>query len=143
VEQTLSAWLIPAIALLAGIGIGFLIARLAPGSTPTQTQRKLDDIQERFDSYQSEVVTHFNTTAALVKKLTQSYQDVQEHMSQSASRLALDENTRQRLLAALEEGPSNHREKLTPPHRNEPPKDYAPKDASTPGTLDATFGLRK
>jgi uncharacterized membrane-anchored protein YhcB (DUF1043 family) len=123
VEQTLSAWLIPAIALLAGIGIGFLIARLAPGSTPTQTQRKLDDIQERFDS--------------------QSYQDVQEHMSQSASRLALDENTRQRLLAALEEGPSNHREKLTPPHRNEPPKDYAPKDASTPGTLDATFGLRK
>ena len=37
----------------------------------------MDDLQDRFDSYQREVVTHFNTTASLVKKLTQSYQDVE------------------------------------------------------------------
>ena len=59
----------------------------------------MDDLQDRFDSYQREVVTHFNTTASLVKKLTQSYQDVQEHLSDGAQRLALDEQTRQRLLA--------------------------------------------
>lgn len=142
-EQTLTAWLIPAVALLAGVAIGFLVARLVPGAAPNRTQRQLDEIQERFDSYQSEVVSHFNTTAGLVRKLTQSYQDVQEHLSDGANRLALDENSRQRLLAALEDSAPSQREKITPLASNEAPKDYAPKTTDTPGTLDATFGLRK
>ena len=100
-EQTLTAWLIPAIALVAGIAIGFLVARLAPNAVPGRTQRQLDDLQERFDNYQSDVVTHFNTTANLVKKLTQSYQDVQEHLTEGTSKLALDELTRQRLMLSL------------------------------------------
>lgn len=142
-EQTLTTWLIPAVALLAGVAIGFLVARLVPGAAPNRTQRQLDEIQERFDSYQSEVVSHFNTTASLVRKLTQSYQDVQEHLSDGANRLALDENSRQRLLAALDDSAPSQREKITPPASNEAPKDYAPKTMDTPGTLDATFGLRK
>ena len=105
----------------------------------------MDDLQDRFDSYQREVVTHFNTTASLVKKLTQSYQDVQEHLSDGAQRLALDEQTRQRLLAALhadEVYPAERRERLTPPASGEVPKDYAPKSPDSPGTLDATYGLK-
>ncbi|WP_271410843.1 YhcB family protein [Pseudomonas sp. Q1-7] len=142
-EQSLTVWLLPAFALLAGIGIGFLIARLVPNAAPNRTQRQLDDLQERFDTYQSEVVTHFNTTASLVKKLTQSYQEVQEHLSEGASRLALDELTRQRLLAALHaDEAASPRERLTPPKSNEAPKDYAPKVPDTPGTLDETFGLK-
>ncbi|UUY08790.1 DUF1043 family protein [Pseudomonas sp. J452] len=143
-EQTITPWLLPAIALLAGIAIGFLVARLLPNAAPNRTQRQLDDMQQRFDSYQSEVVTHFNTTASLVKKLTQSYQEVQEHLSEGANRLALDELTRQRLLAALQtdEG-SEKRERLTPPKNNEMPKDYAPKAPDAPGTLDETFGLKR
>ncbi len=77
-EQSLTAWLLPALALVAGVAIGFLIARLLPNAAPNKVQRQMDDLQDRFDSYQREVVTHFNTTASLVKKLTQSYQDVQE-----------------------------------------------------------------
>jgi uncharacterized membrane-anchored protein YhcB (DUF1043 family) len=144
VEQSLTTWLVPAIALLAGIAIGFLIARLLPNAAPSRTQRQLDDLKERFDSYQTEVVTHFNTTAGLVKRMNQSYQDVQEHISAGANRLALDELTRQRLLAALnsEERASSQRERLTPPTHHETPKDYAPKADNTPGTLDATFGLK-
>lgn len=142
-EQSLTVWLLPAFALLAGIGIGFLIARLVPNAAPTRTQRQLDDLQERFDTYQSEVVTHFNTTANLVKKLTQSYQEVQEHLSEGASRLALDELTRQRLMAALHaDEAASPRERLTPPKSNEAPKDYAPKAPDAPGTLDETFGLK-
>ena len=38
-EQTLTAWLLPAITLVAGIAIGFLIARLAPNAAPSRTQR--------------------------------------------------------------------------------------------------------
>ncbi|AOE83645.1 DUF1043 family protein [Pseudomonas sp. MOB-449] len=142
-EQSLTVWLLPAFALLAGIGIGFLIARIVPNAAPNRTQRQLDDLQERFDTYQSEVVTHFNTTASLVKKLTQSYQEVQEHLSEGANRLALDELTRQRLLAALHaDEAASPRERLTPPKSNEAPKDYAPKSPDAPGTLDETFGLK-
>jgi uncharacterized membrane-anchored protein YhcB (DUF1043 family) len=143
VEQTLTAWLVPVITLVAGIAIGFLIARLVPGAAPNKTQRQLDDIQERFDSYQSEVASHFNTTASLIKKLTQSYQDVQEHLSTGAERLALDELTRQRLLAALDDSPAPYREKSASLQHSEPPKDYAPKENDGPGTLDASFGLKK
>ena len=142
-EQTLTAWLLPAITLVAGIAIGFLIARLAPNAAPGRTQRQLDEIQERFDAYQSEVVTHFNTTANLVKKLTQSHQDVQAHLSEGANKLALDELTRQRLLATLHaEDASEKRERLTPPKNNEMPKDYAPKSADVPGMLDESYGLK-
>ncbi len=100
-EQTVTAWLIPALTLVVGIAVGFLLARLTPNAAPGRTQRQMDEMQARFEAYQNEVVTHFNTTASLVKKLTQSYQDVQEHLSDGANRLALDELTRQRLLATL------------------------------------------
>ncbi|MBD9427559.1 DUF1043 family protein [Pseudomonas sp. PDM15] len=143
-EQSLTPWLLPAIALLVGVAIGFLAARLLPNAAPSRTQRQLDEMQQRFDSYQSEVVTHFNTTASLVKKLTQSYQDVQEHLSHGANRLAADELTRQRLLAALNTDDAKApRERLTPPKSNEAPKDYAPKEPDSPGTLDETFGLKR
>jgi uncharacterized membrane-anchored protein YhcB (DUF1043 family) len=104
----------------------------------------LDDIQERFDSYQNEVVTHFNTTATLVKKLTQSYQEVQDHLADGANRLALDDITRQRLLAALHSDAANPTGALDPATENqEPPRDYAPKTPNAPGMLDEHYGLKK
>lgn len=144
-EQSLTTWLLPVIALFVGAAIGFLIARVLPSAAPNKMQRQVDDLQDRFDSYQREVVTHFNTTASLVKKLTQSYQDVQEHLSESAERLALDEQTKQRLLAALhaENAYPERRERLTPPATDEAPKDYAPKTGEGPGTLDETYGLKR
>ena len=143
-EHSLLVWLLPTLALVAGVAIGFLVARLLPNAVPNSTQRQLDDIQERFDSYQNEVVTHFNSTASLVKKLTQSYQDVQDHLSEGANRLALDEQTRQRLLAALQaDAAQAPRERLTPPKDQEPPRDYAPKAPNSPGMLDEHYGLKK
>lgn len=139
-EQTLATWLLPIVGVIVGIAIGFLVAR---NSAPTRTQRQVDDLQERFDTYQSEVVTHFNTTASLLRKLTSSYQDIQDHLSDGADKLALDEQTRQRLLAALHtEEPSTHRERLSSPAFTEPPKDYAPKSNDAPGTLHENFGLK-
>jgi uncharacterized membrane-anchored protein YhcB (DUF1043 family) len=138
-------WLVPAITLLVGVFIGFMISRTATGAAPSRTQSQLDELQERFETYQSEVVTHFNTTAALVRKLTQSYQDVQEHLSEGIDRLALDEVTRQRLLSALHSD-QQKRERLQAPESDlaasQAPKDYAPKPAGSPGTLDEHYGLR-
>ena len=84
-------------------------------------------------------------TATLVKKLTQSYQEVQDHLADGANRLALDDITRQRLLAALHsDAPQAPRERLTPPRENqEPPRDYAPKTPNAPGMLDEHYGLKK
>ncbi len=98
-----------------------------------------------FDNYQNEVVTHFNSTATLVKKLTASYQEVQDHLAEGANRLALDEQTRQRLLAALHaDAAQAPRERLTPPRDQEPPRDYAPKKMpNAPGMLDEHYGLKK
>ncbi|MGE4407690.1 YhcB family protein [Pseudomonas sp.] len=139
-EQTLATWLLPIVGLIAGIAIGYLVAR---SSAPNRTQRQVDDLQERFDTYQSEVVTHFNTTASLLRKLTNNYQDIQDHLSDGANRLALDEQTRQRLLASLHSEESNGaRERLSSPTFTEPPKDYAPKNDDTPGTLHENFGLK-
>ena len=143
-ELSLLVWLLPTIALVVGVVIGFLVARLVPNAAPSGPQRQLDDVQERFDAYQNEVVTHFNSTANLVQKLSQSYQDVQEHLAEGANRLATDDLTRQRLLAALHpEANPVHRDRLTPPRSNEAPKDYAPKAGNAPGMLDEHYGLKK
>ncbi|AYN95514.1 MULTISPECIES: YhcB family protein [Pseudomonas] len=140
-DQSLTIWLMPVIALLVGIGIGFLIARLMPGTAPNRVQRQLDELQQRFDSYQHEVTSHFSTTAGLVKKLTQNYQDVQRHLSEGADRLALDELTRQRLQAALHSHDNypSPRDRLDGPA--EAPKDYAPKGDTDSG-LDEAYGLK-
>ena len=87
------------------------------------------------------MVTHFNTTASLLRKLTQNYQDIQEHLSDGASRLALDEQTRQRLMAALHEENHGSRERLSSPAFTEPPRTTLPGD-DTPGTLHENFGLK-
>ena len=143
-EHSLLVWLLPTLALVVGVVAGFLIARLAPNAAPSSTQRQLDEIQERFDNYQHEVVTHFNSTAVLVKKLTQSYQEVQDHLAEGANSLALDELTRQRLLASLHsDAPVGPRERLTPPRDAEPPRDYAPKTPNSPGMLDEQYGLKR
>jgi len=145
VDYSLLVWLLPTIALVAGVAIGFFVARALPNAAPNSTQRQLDDVQERFDTYQNEVVTHFNSTANLVQKLSQSYQDVQEHLAEGANRLALDDLTRQRLLAALHpDALQPPRDRLTPPRTAaEPPRDYAPKMPNTPGMLDEHYGLKK
>jgi len=69
---------------------------------------------------------------------------VQDHLAEGANRLALDELTRQRLLAALHpEANALPRDRLTPPRTTEPPKDYAPKTPNSPGMLDEHYGLKK
>ena len=57
-EQSLPIWLIPTLTLVGGVIIGLILARVLQRTSPGQTQRELDELQERFDDYQSEVVTH-------------------------------------------------------------------------------------
>lgn len=149
-EQSLPIWLIPALTLVAGVVIGLILARVMRGTAPGETQRQLFELQERFEDYQSEVVTHFNTTASLVKKLTQNYQDVQAHLATGADRLALDDATRERLLAGLIDEPKTQ-QRIKAPKDAEPtaaddlapPRDYVPKAEGEPGTLSEDYSAKR
>lgn len=155
-ENSLPVWLIPALSLTGGVIIGFILARILGSSSPQSSQKQLQELQDRFESYQSEVVNHFGVTAELVQTLNESHQKVQEHMLHSAERLALDEQSRERLLACLTD--PSAKERLSAPAQSdtqqaraepeteptiEPPKDYAPKPEGEPGTLDENFGREK
>lgn len=61
----------------------------------------MDDLQDCFDSYQCEVVIYFNIIVSFVKKLIQSYQDVQEYFFDGVQCLVLDEQICQCLLVVL------------------------------------------
>ena len=57
-EQTVTAWLIPALTLVVGIAVGFVLARLAPNAAPGRTQRQMDEMQARFEAYQNLSLIH-------------------------------------------------------------------------------------
>lgn len=164
-DNSIPVWLLPLLSFIVGVIATLLICRMARSSKPAGNEHRLDELQQQFDSYQDEVVAHFSTTAELVNKLTENYQNVQEHLLQSAERLALDEDTRQRLLNSLvdtkaldrpaEEPAVSVEEPASQPAPEateskaevettiEPPRDYASKEEGEVGTLDESFGLKK
>lgn len=147
-ETSENLWIAVIIALAVGFIVGIIVARLAPrlsGGQSSNTQAQLESLQLRFEEYQQEVASHFNTTANLVTRLNRSYQDIQEHLGEAAVGLAPDDITRQRLLAALEQdGTVETRERIEPVFDTlEPPRDYADKSADGPGTLSEEFGVKR
>ena len=162
-DNSIPVWLLPLLSFIVGVIATLLICRMARSNKPAGNEHRFDELQQQFDSYQDEVVAHFSTTAELVNKLTENYQNVQEHLLQSAERLALDEDTRQRLLNSLvdtkaldrpaEDTAANEAEPTAPPAAEaetapaeeviEPPRDYASKEDGEVGTLDESFGLKK
>ena len=141
-EFLMPIWLLPAATFIAGLIIGLIIAKIRQ-ATPAQTQQQLEDLQLRFDTYQNDVMSHFNTTAGLVNTLSQNYQAIQDHIASGAERLSLDETARQQLLSKLQED-APIKERLTAPvvDSTQPPKDYAPKGADEIGALDESYGLK-
>lgn len=82
---------LPSTLLLIAIGviIGAALTKiLNRGPNASELQQKLEDTEEKFNNYQQEVGNHFQKTAELVNKLTQSYQDVHQHLSEGAQGLA-------------------------------------------------------
>ncbi|WP_090276459.1 YhcB family protein [Halopseudomonas litoralis] len=149
-ETSENLWIAVAIALAVGFIVGIIVARLAPrisGGQSSNTQTQLESLQLRFEEYQQEVASHFNTTANLVTRLNRNYQDIQEHLGQAAVELAPDDMTRQRLLAALEQDNdpvASSRERVEPVFDTlEPPRDYATKSEDGPGMLSEEFGVKR
>ncbi|KKO02045.1 hypothetical protein LCGC14_0109060 [marine sediment metagenome] len=151
VEANENLWIAVAIALAVGIVIGVILARVAKqvgGKHVTGSHAQMESLQLRFEEYQQEVASHFNTTASLVAKLNRSHREVQEHLTHGAIELAPDDMTRQRLLAALEQDDDepvrSSSGRIEPVFDSfEPPRDYAPKMEDSPGTLSEEYGVKR
>lgn len=149
--------IIAIVTLLVGVFIGFLISKATGhGGHSGNLKNQMDSLQERFTSYQSEVITHFNTTAALSNKISQDYQEMQAHLMHSVESLVTDTDLRTKLLAELKqetgtaslgydtvEGSSSDLDnKVTAVLEDTMPKDYAPKVPGEVGTLAEEFGVK-
>ena len=150
-EASENLWIAAAIALAVGVVVGIVLAQVSrrvSGGSNSSAQAQLESLQLRFEEYQQEVAAHFKTTATLASRLNRSYQDIQEHLTHGAVELAPDDMTRQRLLAALDQDAgivhSSSRSQAEPAFDTlEPPRDYAPKAAASPGTLSEDFGIKR
>lgn len=146
-EASENLWIAVSIALAIGVIVGIVLAQVArrvSGTYSSATRTQLESLQLRFEDYQQEVSSHFKTTANLVAQLNRSHQEIQEHLSQGAVDLSPDDITRQRLLAALEDAPVSRARPNGDPLFDslEPPRDYAPKGQSGPGTLSEDYGFK-
>lgn len=136
------------IALLIGIALGALATRASnPQQESRQLEARLKDTEEKMLNYQQEVTEHFLQTSQLVNQLTQSYQDVHQHLADSALKLANPEISQRLLEAADGKLPAIDHTHVSSNDEDEteavPPRDWAPKEPGATGQLSEEFGLDK
>jgi uncharacterized membrane-anchored protein YhcB (DUF1043 family) len=150
------------IGIFAGGLLGFWIGQWAGGRTSGNTGA-LKQAQQDLADYKKEVETHFEETAGLVNKMTESYRDVYKHLANGAKTLCADEakaiaiaaNMAPQLAEVKKPEPEAQKEpqaEATPPVQNEvteakaefvEPRDYAPKKPNEEGTLSESYSLKK
>lgn len=136
-----STMVIGIVALAAGIVIGWLFSRLGGGKVTRQRRlaQQLDQMQTEHTRYQAEVNQHFMETADLIRRLNDSYRDVNEHLAKGASKLCSEGEIRHELEQARTGSRLTHSPAGDTP---EPPRDYAPKNGQQDkGTLSEDYGL--
>lgn len=140
----LSIWLIGIACLAVGLVIGAAFAsRLGGGPARVrELEEQLRRLRESDREYRESVSEHFNTTAGLVKQMTESYKDVYQHLASGAQSLCSAE-VASRLLPRSNDGVFENEAVIDEPGVL-PPKDYdANPDPSRKGALAEDFGLEK
>jgi len=142
-------WLTALVSFVLGAGIGILLYRVkfSDNRRTQQLQKELEAVTAEFERYKKSVTDHFNETSELVSDLTENYVKVYQHLSKSAAALGDVQITPQ--LSAKESGPmitfmNEVDEAANPPDDEqpfEPPKDYAPKEQETEGTLSESYSV--
>lgn len=148
-------WLISVAALVVGGIIGFLFGRSGAGnSRQAELAEQLETTRNELESYKTDVANHFEKTAELVNNLTNSYQDVHQHLAGGAQNLCQPGTVDLALTPSLKPQLEESTEATTAPEESteapttnetsvEPPRDYAPKEPDEEGTLSETFGLKE
>ncbi len=135
-------WTVGGVAFLTGLVMGVVLYHLlADGHSEKNSRARIAELEAELKNYQNKVADHFSTTAHLVNHLTETYRDVHEHLATSAGELCADELTRSRLNDALLSSQAISRTPPATPALAEQPKDYAPKEGDTEGTLSENFSI--
>ena len=157
-------WIIGIVALAIGGLIGFLIGRSGGDSNE---QEKLEDVKQELENYKTQVAGHFEETAELVNKMTESYRGVYQHLATSAQTLCDADTARSiesSMTPQLAAQAEIEVEDVEPTLDNdtkaeaetvavaevevetvavaEPPRDYAPKQPDEEGMLSESYGLK-
>ena len=140
----LTIWLTGIACLALGLVIGAAFAsRLGGGPARVrELEEQLRRLRESEREYRESVSEHFNTTAGLVKQMTESYKDVYQHLAGGAQSLCSAE-VASRLLPRNNDSVFENE-----PEIDElgvlPPKDYAASSGpARKGALAEDFGLEK
>jgi uncharacterized membrane-anchored protein YhcB (DUF1043 family) len=153
VEES-NIWIIGVVALAIGGLIGFLMGRSGGGS---DEQEKLEDAKKELENYKTQVAGHFEETADLVNKMTESYRGVYQHLATGAQALC-DADTARSIESSMTPQLTAQKEvEVETAESNidgdtvaetetssavEPPRDYAPKQPDEEGTLSESYGLK-
>jgi len=99
------SWIIALVALTAGLGAGYYLARHFGDSQQRERtlQAELDQAREEHATYRHEVSEHFTRTALAVNQLTESYRSVHQHLSEGAH--ALCDNAAAEAALAFDQSP--------------------------------------
>lgn len=149
-------WIIGVVALLIGALIGYLLGRSGGNSGE---QEQLDEAKQELEDYKAKVANHFEETADLVNKMTESYRGVYKHLASSAQTLC-DADTARSIESSMTPQLTAQKEiEVEEPEEDsaaakakdniaeeavtnaEPPRDYAPKKPDQKGTLSESYGL--
>ena len=84
-----------AVALAIGLVLGLLIGRSGNGPSLKQrrAEQQIEELRNEYTRYQAQVNEHFMESADLMRRLNDSYRDVNEHMARGANRLCSDEDS--------------------------------------------------
>lgn len=144
---SLSALIITGIAaaVVGALIAATMIKTLAPQERQNrETEKRLQQTEDKLLSYQQEVSTHFEETSRLVNQLTQSYKDVYEHLADSALKLSNPDLSRQLIDAGDGKLPQGGVSKPVTTEEDiaaEAPRDWAPKNPGEKGQLSEDFGM--
>ena len=92
-DGTSSLWIIGALGVLLGIGLGSIVTYTFTrrNNQNQNLQAELDQLVERFAEYRDQVSQHFMHTSDLVQEMTRSYRAVYEHLATGAYHLCADQ----------------------------------------------------
>ena len=88
-------WLVIAVALLVGYGLGALLSGRRQGNARAlELERELDSTRDEFEAYRQQVSGHFSDTSKHLRDLALQYRTVYEHLADGARTLCPDSAVR-------------------------------------------------
>jgi uncharacterized protein len=128
--------------LLGGTALGaFLLHFFRSSLYSSELEQRLHDTEIALQTYQRDVAESFSQTAPLIQNLANSYREIHEHLTSSALKLATPDISR-KILESANINTGDTKPSYLNAQNIQPPRDWAPKDAGSKGTLSADYGLR-